>query len=53
MKEFTVKIKYDNETASFSHKDVYWAMTHIFGINTNFEVSVVPKTSASNNKQNK
>lgn len=41
MKELIVRIKHDNTTADFNSRDVQYAMVHLFGINTNFEVEQI------------
>ncbi|MCQ9205609.1 MAG: hypothetical protein NG737_04780 [Omnitrophica bacterium] len=41
MKELIVRIKHDNTTAEFSSRDVQYALVHLFGINTNFEVEQI------------
>lgn len=46
MKELTVRIKHDNETAQLSAVDVKDALENIFALGTNFEVEEVSPYNA-------
>lgn len=41
MKEIHLKIMYDNKDTEFTTKDILYALEHVFGLNTNFEIEEI------------
>jgi len=50
MRELTVKIKYNNDTADFNAFDIQCALTSLFGINTDFKVEEIKPQKRKENR---
>ena len=41
MKEINIKVKHDNRDTEFTARDILYALEHVFGLNTNFEIEEI------------
>lgn len=41
MKEINIKVKHDNKDTEFTIRDILYALEHVFGLNTNFEIEEI------------
>ena len=51
MKEINLKVKHDNKDAEFTTRDILYALEHVFGLNTNFEIEeIIPGDTSDDSK---